>query len=136
VKTKTMRRAYLMEAIVVLTVARLVLRLLPSAWVFAWAGRPPGRIQRFRGDEIEWVSWAVEKVGASSWMEVLCSPRALATQSMLRRRGIAIRLCLGVGRQNDALIARAWIEIAHKMIVAGTEARGFTNIAEFGRETA
>ena len=38
-------------------------------------------------------------VGASPWMNALCLPRALAAHAMLRRRGIASRLCLGVARE-------------------------------------
>jgi hypothetical protein len=135
-KVRAMRRAYLVEAVMALAVARGAVLVLPSSWVFAWARRSPSRIRRFRGDEIEWVSWAVETAGRSTWMKALCLPRALAAQGMLRRRGIASGLCLGVVRYNNALVAHAWIEIGQDMIVGGAEARGFTKIAEFGKETA
>jgi hypothetical protein len=135
-KAETTRRAYLVEAAVVLVLARLALRLLPPSWVFAWTSRSPRRIRRFCRDQIEWVSWAVETVGASPWMQALCLPRAVAAQCMLRRRGVASRLCLGVVRQDNALIAHAWIEIGQDMIVGGAAARGFTKIAEFGKEAA
>lgn len=135
-KAKTLRRAYLAEAAVTLAVARLAVRLLPSAWVFASARRSARRIRRFRNDQIEWVSWAVETAGARRGREALCLPRALAAQSLLRRRGIASRLCLGVARRDNALIAHAWVEIGGDVIVGGAGARGFTKIAEFGKEPA
>lgn len=131
---KTIRRKYITEAAAVLALAALAVRFLPAAWVFAWARLPPRRIERFRRNEIEWVSWAIETAGASRWMKTLCLPRALAAQTMLRRRGIASRLCLGVARQNDVLIAHAWIEIGYEVIVGALRARRFTKIAEFGKE--
>jgi hypothetical protein len=51
---------------------------------------------------------------------------------MLRRRGIASRLCLGVARGRDALNAHAWVEIGNDKIVGGAEADGFTRLATFG----
>ena len=102
--------------------ARLAVRFVPTARIFAWADRPPRRIRRFAVDEIAWVSWAVENLGAKPWINALCLPRALAAHAMLRRRGIASRLCLGVARDRDALIAHAWVEIGKDKIVGGAEA--------------
>ena len=69
------------------------------------------------------MSWAVETVGAKPWMQALCLPRALAAQTMLRRRGIASKLCLGVTREGGALAAHAWVEVGQEMIVGGAAAR-------------
>jgi hypothetical protein len=131
-KAKTMRRNYLCEAAVMLAAARLAVALVPPARVFAWAKRPPRRIERFPGDEAGWIAWAVETVGAKPWMRALCLPRALAAQTMLRRRGIASRLCLGVARHGGAMEAHAWVEIGSNKIVGGAEAQRFTRLAEFG----
>ncbi len=134
---RTMRRVYLREAAVMLVLARLAVRFVPPARIFAWAERPPRRIRRFAADEIEWVSWAVENLGAKSWMgkpwmNALCLPRALAAHAMLRRRGIVSRVCLGVARERGALCAHAWVEIGNDKIVGGAEADGFTRLATFG----
>jgi hypothetical protein len=131
-KLKTMRRAYLREAAVMLALARLAVRFLPPARIFAWAQKSPRHIRRFAVDEVTWISWAVEHVGTAPWMNALCLPRALATHAMLRRRGIASRLCLGVARQGGALAAHAWVEIGKDKIVGGVEADGFTRLAAFG----
>jgi hypothetical protein len=132
-KTKTMRRIYLREAAVMLVLARLAVRFVPPARVFAWANRPPRRIRRFATDEAGWIAWAVETVGARPWMNALCLPRALAAHAMLRRRGIASRLCLGVARNADGLDAHAWIEVGDDKIVGAAGAEKFTRLAEFGR---
>ena len=127
-----MRRVYLREAAVMLVLARLAVRLVPPARIFAWAKRPPRHIHRFAVDEVSWISWAVESLGARPWMNALCLPRALAAHAMLRRRGIASRLCLGVARDGGELAAHAWVEIGEDKIVGGSEADGFTRLAEFG----
>jgi hypothetical protein len=131
-KARTMRRIYLREAAVMLVLARLTVRFVPPARIFAWANRPPRRIQRFAIDEANWISWAVENLGARPWMRALCLPRALAAHAMLRRRGIASRLCLGVAREGGELAAHAWVEIGNNKIVGGPEADRFTRLAEFG----
>jgi Transglutaminase-like superfamily len=131
-KAKTMRRVYLREATVMVVLARLAVRFVPPARVFAWANRPPRRIHRFAVDEVSWITWAVETIGAKPWMNALCLPRALAAQAMLRRRGIASRLCLGVARDGVALHAHAWVEVGEEKIVGATDANAFTRLAEFG----
>lgn len=128
------RRAYLREAALMLCVARLALRILPAARIFAWANRPMRRVRRFAGDEASWVAWSVETMGARKWVNALCLPRALAAQAMLRRRGIASRLCLGVTSEQGALAAHAWVEVGQDAIVGAAEAARFTRLAQFGGE--
>jgi len=115
-----------------LGLARLAVHLLPAAWLFAWADRPIRRLRRFAGEETEWVAWAVDHVGSHRRIAALCLPRALAAHAMLRRRGIASRLCLGVARNGGEISAHAWIEVGDKKIVGGDEAVAFTRLAAFG----
>ena len=131
-KLRAIRRMYLREAAVMILLARLAVRFIPPARVFSWASRPPRRINRFAVDEIDWVSWAVESVGAKPWMNALCLPRALASHAMLRRRGIASRLCLGVARKGHELTAHAWVEVGGNKIVSDPKIGQFTRLAEFG----
>jgi hypothetical protein len=132
---RAMRRVYLREAAVMLVLARLVVRFVSPARIFAWADRPPRRLRRFATNEIGWVAWAVENLGGKPWMNALCLPRALAAHAMLRRRGIASRLCLGVARERGVagtLSAHAWVEIDDNKIVGGVEAEAFTRLGTFG----
>jgi hypothetical protein len=131
-KVKTRRRVYLREAAFMLILARLAVRWAPPTRLFAWANRSPRRIKRFAADEANWISWAVETLGAKPWINALCLPRALAAHAMLRRRGIASRLCLGVARDGGELTAHAWVEIGNDKIVGGSQADAFTRLAEFG----
>ena len=132
-KVAAMRRVYLREAAVTLVLARLAVRFVPPARLFTWADRPPRRIRRFAADEAHWISWAIEELGGRPWMNAPSLPRALAAHAMLRRRGIASRLCLGVAREAGDVAARAWVEIGTDKIVGGAGTERFTRLAEFGQ---
>jgi hypothetical protein len=131
-KTQTRRRVYLREAATLLILARLAVRFIPPARLFAWADRPPRQIRRFAADEASWITWAVKSVAARPRINALCLPQALAAHAMLRRRGIASRLCLGVARPDGALAAHAWVEVAQTALAGASEAAVFTRLAEFG----
>jgi hypothetical protein len=126
-------RRYVWEAVVMLAVARLAVRVLPAARLVAWASRPPRRIRRFAAPtEASWVATAIEHIGAKPWMNAACLPRALAAQSILRRHGIASQLCLGLAREDGRLSAHAWIELDQQALVGGAEALRMTRLVEFG----
>jgi hypothetical protein len=131
-KVAARQRAYLREAFVALLLARLAVGLVPPARLFAWAGRPPRHVRRFAADETGWVAWAVGNIAARPWINALCLPRALAAHAMLRRRGVASRLCLGVARDGNQIAAHAWVEVGGSKIAGETEAERFTRLAAFG----
>ncbi len=131
-KLKAIRRAYLREATIMLALAKFAVRFVPADRLFSWADRPPHRINRFAVGEVSRVMWAVERVSTNSWMNALCLPRALAAHAMLRRRGVASRLCLGVARDGKQLIAHAWVEIGENKIILDPAVARFTRLAEFG----
>jgi Transglutaminase-like superfamily len=137
-KPKTIERLYLRKAVVALALARLAVRFVSAAWILAWARRPPRHINRFGAAEAAgWVGWAIETAAAKRWMQAACLPRALAAQAMLRHRGVASRLCLGVAREGEALSAHAWLELGHdNIVVGGAQAPRFTRLMEFGGERA
>jgi hypothetical protein len=131
-KLKTIRRIYLREAAVMIILARLAVQVIPPARIFSWADRPPRRINRFAGDEANWIAWAVETAAVKPWINALCLPRALAAHAMLRRRGIASRLCLGLARKESGLAAHAWVEVGKQKINIGSTEAGYVRLAEFG----
>ena len=63
-KPAAIRRAYLREAFVAIVLARMAVRFVPPSRVFAWANRPPRRINRFAADEANWIFWAVEQMAS------------------------------------------------------------------------
>jgi hypothetical protein len=128
------RRAYLREAVLMLMLARVAVRVVPAARLFAFVDRPMKRVCRFATGDADWVAWAIgESTRFPGLTATPCLPQALAAHVMLRRRGIPSRLCLGVTRHNDAVAAHAWVETGERSIVGGAEAAGFTELAAFGR---
>ena len=131
-KLKTIKRRYLFEAALMLILARLAVRFVPASRIFSWADRLPRRINRFAIGEARWVDWSVEKVADNPRMRALCLPRALAVHAMLRRRGIASRLCLGVARNGQELIAHAWVEFGETRAILDPALPRFTRLKQFG----
>jgi hypothetical protein len=126
------RRTYLREAIITLAIARLAVRFVPVSRIFAWVDRPLGRVNRFATHEADWIFWAVEHIAAQPRMNADCLPSALAAHAMLRRRGIASRLCLGVAREGCEFSAHAWVEIGKDKLARDPEVCRFIRLAEFG----
>jgi len=115
-----------------LAIAQTAVRCVPASRLLAWACRTPARINHFSQDEVAWITWSVERIGSKQWMKAFCLARALAAQAMLRRRGIASRLCLGVAPGGEQLAAHAWLELAHEIVIGGEEAPRFQRLVEFG----
>jgi len=134
VKPRTFRRKLAVEAFVAVVVARLAVRFVSTRRLLAWAAKTPARPWRFADPVLPaLVGVAVDRVGAK--LDAVCLPRALAAQAMLRRRGIASRLCLGVAREDRSLSAHAWVEIGGQVIVGDVDpasGQGYTSIAQFG----
>ncbi len=131
-KVATLRRTYLREAAITLILARIAVRFVPFSRIISWANKPPRHINRFAINEVPRIAWAVEKVAARPWMNALCLPQAMAAHAMLRRRGLASRLYLGVARENGLLTAHAWVEIGNNKIVGGVESARYAHLAAFG----
>ena len=133
-KPRTLRRRLRIEALTVLLAARVAVRFVSPGRLLAWAARQPRRPQRFADPDLAaQVAAAVDHVGSKTG--AVCLPRALATQAMLRRRGIASRLCLGIARDDGSLAAHAWVEIGQQVIIGETDpASGpaYTQVAQFG----
>jgi hypothetical protein len=125
------RRLYLREAFVTFVLARLAVRFVPPARIFSWIDRPPKRLNRF-SDEVGWVAWAVETTATKWPTDAQCLPRALAAHAMLRRRGVASRVCLAVAREDREVTGHAWVEVGDDKIIGDTGGDRFTRIAEFG----
>lgn len=134
-KPRTLRRKLTVEAFVAVMVACLAVRCVSTRRLLAWAAKPPARLWRFADPRLPaLVGATVDRVGAK--LGAMCLPRALAAQAMLRHRGIASRMCLGVAREDRSLSAHAWVESGGKVIVGDVDpasGRGYTPIAQYGR---
>ena len=129
--------ALAVEAAATLSVASLRLRAAPSDGLVAVLGSPappvpagatptppPGSVHR--GVR---VGRMVERVAAILPWHPVCLPQALATQWMLRRRGVPSVLHLGVA-DVVTMDAHAWVTVGRRKVV-GRTARPFAAVATF-----
>jgi Transglutaminase-like superfamily len=112
--------------------AILALKILPAGKILGWANRPARRIDRFADPDLPtFVGAAVVQALPRFALQAPCLPAALAALQMLRRRGVAGILRLGVQRDGASLLAHAWAEVDGKAVVGQTE-NAFAPLASFG----
>lgn len=85
------------------------------------------------------VSWAVQAAARHVPLGFVCLPQAIAAQRMLRRRGIATTLYLGIAPDNarhEAITAHAWLRAGDKIVTGEVEARRHRVLATFADFTS
>lgn len=127
-------RALVLEAALALTAARAALALVPPRRLLrnatgaatAPALPPPAPWMLTRGRA---VAGAIDGAARRLPWTSTCLVRALAGRFMLRRRGIACALHLGVAKAAGRLEAHAWLTVGDLILTGGAEAPGFTPLA-------
>jgi len=132
----TRHRLLVIEAMVILTAARLALLVLP----FAWIARAAGTVDRAqaqdrpRGATTDPVSMGVRGalragVRRLPW-HTTCLVRAMAGRMMLAWRGRPSTLVIGVAAaEGQTLSAHAWLVTADGCVCGGREAERFRPLA-------
>ena len=136
-------RGLLVRAAVLLGVTRVGLHVLPFLSLQRLLLRPGGLSWRLRpsnGTPSRGASWTERVVWAVSVASVYvpgarsCLPRALATQSLLERRGVPARLRLGLAKsENGTIEGHAWVESDGRVVIGGTDLDRYTTIESFGK---
>ena len=125
-------RVLLVEAMIVLTLASIAIKVVPFRHVVRAAaafgrpvkdGTPPDLL-------IRKIVWWVNSAGNRVPWRAVCFQRGLAVHVMLRRRGISSFLHYGVA-QADSLKAHVWVSAAGRDVIGGQEAAGFTRLASY-----
>jgi hypothetical protein len=129
-KEAVRRRTYLYEAVLTIALARLAVFLLPARCVFSWANKHPRRLSRFRDEEVPWIGWAVDCAAQRMRVGLSSLSGALAIQTMLRRRGITSRLCLGIA-PGETVTSHAWVELPDGCVVGPVDAKGLIKFPLF-----
>ena len=130
-------RRFAMEAIGLLLLARLALTFVPFERIGRWASinlaRPaPDSEERERIRRH--VRRAVTRSARHVPWKAVCFDEGLAAQHMLRRRGIASDLYLGVERKPGGdLGAHVWVRDGEIDIVGGEGAKRFKPLVHFPR---
>jgi hypothetical protein len=118
-----------------LTRATLELRLAPTGNTIGLLGAVGGEdadqpAAEAEVREAQLIGATVERVAARLPWHPTCLRQALAVQRMLRRRGIASRLHLGVTGTTEAE-AHAWVTVGGHPIVGGLGHERFVPLAAF-----
>lgn len=104
-------RLVLVQAWAWLFVAHVALHLVSFRRVLSVAervvGQRPGSLRHLSSERL---AQLVEIAGRHAPMRTTCLTEALALSWILRRRGLAGELRIGVARHDGALVAHAWLE--------------------------
>ena len=134
---KAVHRLRVLEAVGALTVAGLLLRILPFRMVMKLVGSGAARagenmVCRPATDPVAAaVGRAVNSAAARLPWRSRCLIRALAGRAMLMRRGVPSTLVLGVTKKMEELQAHAWLVAGGGSVCGGREAARFQPIAAF-----
>jgi len=127
------RRAMLVESAAALCAASVAVKILPFSWAIRLGARPTGPTYSNRPTEVmSNVRWAIDAAERRLPWNAVCIQRGLATQWMLRRRGIDARLHYGLARDAEsALTAHVWVDASGKTVIGGEEAGDYVRVATF-----
>jgi hypothetical protein len=123
------------EAAVLLLVVRLLLGLLPFSWTLRLLRVVPGHVSGGRRSEAEAgdVSRAITRVARHAPFRAVCLQQAFAAALMLRRRGLAATVHLGVAREapEPELKAHAWSRCCDIPVTWEDAAADYSPVATF-----
>jgi len=134
------------EASLLLLAARIAVAALPFRRVARWLGTPvspsalvPPPPRERPDDEATMVSWAIRFAAGRLPVEAVCLPQAMAARTMLKRRGIAATLHLGVWRDHrnalkidpEAPPAHAWLDASGQRITGYPVDPALVEVAAF-----
>jgi len=108
------------EAVVLLALASLAIRLLPFRWLVRLMGRTDPSLSRSWSDPLD-VRRAVERGSRRLPWRTLCFQEGLTAHWMLRRRGLPSRLHYGIRQQAGSLTAHVWVDVKGLAVIGEEE---------------
>ena len=131
------QRTLLLEATVRLALVRLAIVLVPfrliaprlAAPVREASAQDTADVARLRQ-----VSWAIEAVSRRAPWRCKCLEQGIAAKLMLRRRRFANTLYLGVTRDNEQLVAHAWLRSGDVCVTGGSDVARYAVVSTFADE--
>ena len=101
---------FLVEAIAAVVAFDLALRLFSSKTCLAVFESKGGSHQKQEGADLQRMVWLVEVADRYAPGRSSCLRQAAALAWLLRRRGVATSLRIGVAREEDNLLAHSWLQ--------------------------
>lgn len=131
-------RILLLEAFVLLAVARLGVLILP----FRWLAKSLGHHMKETAESIQpadlqlarMIGWAVRSAANYTPWESVCLPQAVAAKWMIKRRGIPGTLYLGVMKDEtkaEKLAAHAWVRCGQVILTGAKGHLQYTVVSTF-----
>jgi hypothetical protein len=129
-------RLLLIEATLWLGLARLVMLAIPFRWLAPSLGQQmlesPTTDEPAQHEDARRLSRAVVTMSRYTPWESKCLTQAIAGKMMLKRRGIASTLYLGVMKDgNNGLSAHAWLRSGTVILTGGPGRERFTVVSTF-----
>lgn len=129
------QRGALLEAVIWLGLARSVLLVVPFRRIAPWLGTQEAQTEERVAPQQEAlaqeVGWAVRAAARRTPWESACLAQAISAKAMLRRRGVASTLYLGLARgEAGELQAHAWLRCG-TAVVTGGDYGDYTVMASF-----
>ncbi len=130
------QKGLLLEALVLLAVARLAVLLLPFRWVARVLGKQeaqtPVQADPAQALQIRQIGVMLNKTAKNVPWTSKCLDQALAARIMLARRGIASTVYFGVKNdEHGRLAAHAWLRSGTLYVTGGAIRDRFTIINTF-----
>ena len=126
------------EAAFWLLLAWVALRVMPFAALVGWLERPVTQPELSGGQRLRtrWsVTAAVNQVGDRFPVPIVCFPRAIAVQAMLRRRGIQTTVYYGAAvRPGKGLVAHVWVQDGPHGVIGQYDAEDYLVLARYPRQ--
>lgn len=119
------------EALVCLALARAAVLLLPFRVLARRLGVRMGdapSVATLRPAARD-VAWGIGAAAARSPWRSMCLEQAFAAKMMLRRRGVASTLYLGITR--EPLAAHAWVRVGERNVTGGQNVSRYAVVASF-----
>lgn len=131
-------RFLFLEALLTLTWVKLLVHTVPFRRLSRHLGQPqaktPDAIPAHERAIAVDISWAVQAAARHVPLGFVCLPQAIAAKWMLRRRGIASTLYLGVAfdtKDRTEMLAHAWLRAGDKILTGAAEAARHHALASF-----
>jgi len=133
-------RRLLIEASLLLLVARAALRILPFKTIVQWVSRSQAALA-FDEEQaralVGRVRWAVQASARHGPGKSVCFPQAIAAHLLLARRGAPSTIYYGVAKTAaGALEAHVWVRAGSLAVVGCAAAPRFTLLTTFPRGAA
>jgi hypothetical protein len=124
-------RLLVIEAAVMLGVARLIVLTLPFRFIAAGSRRWP---DTGTGDAAfnERLCRAITIAARNVPWNAVCLPQAIAAKAMLARRGRGSALHLGATFDGGEISAHAWLTVGGAVVIGAAGMSGMSPLARFG----